>query len=505
MTRFFLVCLLHLLGAHLVTAQSVVGKVIDLESGSGLPYANIEINGDNIVSNADGNFTVSERNNVDDLMLTVSFLGYNTTRVSIAQFKKSQFTVKLQPVVFELETVNISNTKPNADSIMAYVKRHLARNYKRPDKPAKNMLFYRESTSFKPVKLKVDITKSTGFTKNGLKDTNNQLQALTSNLVSHPPQEFTEMLCNYYTATKTVNTKPLLYPKFEVVKAVKLRDKNRGVSLNEMQEMASGILFQHLDSTKYYRIKSGLFGSRDTIPLHKKQVKKNKSKVANPQLTSVRGEVMLFMSKNTPGQYSDLDFVTRQELYDYVYQGAIPYTDNKFVYIIKFKPKKSAAKYAGTLYVCDTDYAIVKASYDLAEGKTAGGVNLKFFLGVKQSDNVSKGTLMFKQNAERNGYHLQYASIETGQYIYLNRPLKFIEITNEDKDVAAFDLKVETNILNKIEYLNMSQSEIAEAEFDKVKESELKYIELEKYDPTLWKEHSAIEPLEEMKKFKVLE
>jgi hypothetical protein len=35
---------------------------------------------------------------------------------------------------------------------------------------------------------------------------------------------------------------------------------------------------------------------------------------------------------------------------------------------------------------------------------------------------------------------MQYAAIEKGQYFYLNRPLKFIELTRE-KDVLSLDLK----------------------------------------------------------------
>jgi hypothetical protein len=34
------------------------------------------------------------------------------------------------------------------------------------------------------------------------------------------------------------------------------------------------MMLQHLDSTKYYRVKSGLFGSRDTISLRKDYNKK---------------------------------------------------------------------------------------------------------------------------------------------------------------------------------------------------------------------------------------
>ena len=504
MTRNLFIYLFALLGIQAAIAQNITAKVADAESGEGLPYANIEINGENIVSNAEGSFAIPQKNSADDVLVNVSFLGYHSTSATVAEIKANQFTVKLKPGFFELETVTISNVKPNGDSIIVAVKRNLANNYRRATEPSKNMLFYRETNFFMPVKLNVEITKSTGYTKETLKSTNNQLKAFTSNLVSHPPKEFKELICNYYTALKTDKGNTWTYGKFDVVKGIKIKDKNRAVSINEMQEKASGILFQHLDTTKYYRIKSGLFGSRDTIPIGRGATKKGKKKVKTSELTSATSELYGVMNNANFTNSNKYDFVTNHELYNYFYEGAVQ-SGNQYVYVLRFSPKKSKAKYTGTLYVSDTDYAVVKADYQLAEGKTLGGVNLKFLLGVKQSENVSKGTLIFKERAEGAGYFLQYASITTGEYIYLNRPLKFIEITDVEKDVVAFELKVEINMQNKQEYFNMSQAAITEAEFDATKEKEFSYLQLDSYDPNIWKEYSAIEPLEEMKKFKAVE
>jgi hypothetical protein len=74
-----------------------------------------------------------------------------------------------------------------------------------------------------------------------------------------------------------------------------------------------------------------------------------------------------------------------------------------------------------------------------------------------------------------------------------------------EKDVVAFELKVEANTQNKQEYFNMSRSEISRSEFDAVKEKDFKYLQLDSYNPNIWKEYTAIEPMEEMKKFKAVE
>ena len=490
-----------LLCFHAGLAQAITGKVIDSESGESLSYANVEVGEEMIACNSEGSFTIPEKNNSDETLLTVSFMGYKTVRLTVAALKANQLMVGLQPGVYELETLNISNMKPDADSIMAAVKRNLTANYKPGTEPSKSTVFYREAQTFKPIGLKVTLDKSTGFNKEELRATNAQLKAFTTKLVARPPVEFKEMLSNYYTAVKKVKDKPVFFSKLEMVKAINLKDKNRGVSLNEMQGMATEILFQHLDSTKYYRIKSGLFGSRDTIPLRNgfKDDKVNKSS----NLHMARANLSSCMAQNSFFYSPKLNFVRNTELYDYIFEGGIESEDNGYVYILKFKPRKRKAKYEGTLYISESDYAVIRADYALADGKTLGGVNLKFLLGVKQSENQSRGTMVFKKQPAGQGYYLKYASMENGQYIYVNRPLKFIEITEAEKDVVALDLKIETNMVEKAEYFCLSRYEIAENEFDKVQEGDFNYLQLESYDPNLWKDYNIIGPLEEMKQFRV--
>lgn len=507
MIKTLFTCLLFTLGVQVALSQATA-KIVDIETGEGLPNADIQINGtDNIISNTEGYFTIPGKNSADNTVVTVSYLGYSSAKMTVGELKNNQLIIKLKPGIFELQSVNVSNLNlaNNPDSIMAAVKRNLARNYRSAEKPVKNMLFYRETSAFRPIKLKAEMTKSTGHKKKELNGANAELKAFASKLISHPPQQFTDMLAHYYTAKKTVKDKPANISKFDVVKAVKLKDKNRSVELKELQEKVSGIVFKHLDSTKFYRMKSGLFGTRDTV-LYARGHQPKKEKEKKSSASSAKSGVMTLMSYSNFAQSPDLDFITKQELYEYTYEGLTQSQDNEWIYIINFAPKKRKAKYTGTLYVSEKDFAVVRADYELGKGKTLGGVNLKFILGVKQSENLSKGTLIFKERENEPGYYLQYASRETGSYIYLNRPLKFIEITEaDDRDEVGFDLKVEANMVDKDEYFVMSRTEITEADFDKAKESEINFIHLDNYDPNIWKEYSAIEPLQEMKQFRTVE
>lgn len=507
MTKNLIRIFIFLLGIQTVVAQNITAKITDSKSGESLPYANIKLNETtNLISNAEGYFTLSESNSSETSILTVSYLGYAKRQITVGELKNLQYIIKLEPGVFELETMTISNVKPDPNAIMAEVKKNLPIHYKNNGQSSKEMIFYRNASTFKPIKMDIEFTKSTGFTKKGLEAANAEVNAFTSKLISHPPKEFKDMLCNYYTDTKIKDNKSILHTKLDVIKATLLKDEDRSVALEDMQEVAENIFLKHLDTTKYYRVKSGLFGSRDTISLKKSfNEKKNKNKAKTSKLVSSKSGLSLFMHENNFLQSSKLDFVNKPELYKYTYEGKTYNDKDEFMYVLSFEPRKSKAKYTGKLYVSETDYAIIRCDYTLAEGETLNGFNMKFLLGIKASENISKGTLIYKKNDDKTGYYLQYASVETGQYMYLKRPLKFIELTDSEKDVVAFDLKVEGNSTDKKEFLTISKSEINATVFDNVKEEDFNYIQLKRYDPKIWKDFVSIEPLEEMKQFKVVE
>lgn len=494
--------LLILLSVQAGIAQNITGKIIDAKTNESIPYANVIINNtENMVSNAEGYFTISESNSSDTSTIAVSYLGYLGRQMTVKELKGQQLIVTLEPGIVELNNVNVSNVKPNPQSIMAEVKKHLNQHYKSESQAVKNKVFYRETSGVKPKVINLEITKSTGFTKDNLKSVNSQVNAFTAKLIAQPPVVFNDLLCNYYTVTTKKDDKPLFSSKLEVIKATMLKDENNSTDLDALQENAGKLFLQHLDTTKYYRIKSGWFGSHDTISL-RKDFNRKKDKNKKPSLLeTTKSDINGFVANNNFLYSNRLTFVNQPEIYDYTYEGAVYSKENEFVYVLSFKPRKSKAKYTGKLYISETDYAVLRADYSLADGETLNGFNMKFLLGIKSSENVSKGTLIYKQNPSGDGYYLQYGTLETVKYVYVNRPIKFIELAEEERDVVAMDLKVETNIKTKKEYLNIQKTESSEAALEALKEEEFKYLKLKRYDPKIWKDYGAIEPLEEMKLF----
>ncbi len=166
-------------------------------------------------------------------------------------------------------------------------------------------------------------------------------------------------------------------------------------------------------------------------------------------------------------------------------------------------PKKRKANYIGKLYISETDYAVLKVDYAYAEGKTGEKLNLKFLLVVKYVENEHKGNIIFRKNEESSLYYPYYINEESQKYVYVHRPIKFIE-NGGDKNKVGFDFVIEGHVVEKMEYLNLGHTTVTTTYFNAIKEAKtVDYQKLSKYDASIWKGYNAIEPLEEMKQFKV--
>lgn len=492
-------------------AQNKVATIIDANSGESIPYANIKLGtNSNNISNADGKFSIPTNAENASIEIEISYIGYETQRLTISQLEKKDFIIKLIPGIYELNNVDVSDKKQDVAAIMAQVKANLKENYLTTDTPSKSTIFLREQTSFKAKQFNLEIEKSTGFSKSKLKEVNAELKRFTTGMSKTPPKEFKDFLGIYSSFVSKKDDKMVNSSKLTVLKATQIKDENKSVAIDDLEKTATNMFLKHLDTTKFYRIKSGWFGSRDTISLNKEFNKKrrNGEKIKKDEPKNViTAKSAIFSTQNAthPLYGTNTDFMRQIDWYKYTLDGAIFSEDYKLIYVIKFQPKKGKAKYEGTLYVSENDYAVVKATYQLAKGKTLGGINLKWILGIKVFENVSAGTLIYKENPSTRKYYLQYANLIDGQYFYLNRPLKFIELTDEERDVLALDIKAEGDILNKTEYLNLDQKEISQSEFESLKEPDFKFLKMNKYDPKIWKEFTTLEPAEEMKQFSISE
>lgn len=501
LTSFFLILMVPM-----GIAQSLRVKIIASATGEPVPYANISVNAtENLVSNGEGYFSLSENNSQDATVILVSYLGFVNQQLTVEQIKKQDLTIKMLPAMYELEDVAISNEKITADQIMATVKANLKTNYQTSETANKDKIFHRTTQYFDPSKIEVEINKSTGFSKVALEKVNNDIQSYARKLIAHPPVSFTDVLCNYYSVKTKKSDKFVFTSKLDVLKATILKNEGQSTSLEDLEKKGKELMLKHLDTTKFYRFKSGLIGSRDTISFSEEfNRKSNKDTVKTKQLAQAKSDLNRIMSKGNILTNKKLDFIQNPEWYTYTLEGTTFTNKNEYAYVLTFKPRKSKAKFVGKLYVSDGDYAVLRAEYALEDGERLEGLNLKLLFGIKFSVNISKGTMMYTKSSSDDKYYLQYASTEEGGYFYVNRPLKLIELAKGEKDVLDLDFKMETTTRTKNEYLNISRTPIDAATVTGFKEKDFKYQTISKYDPKIWQAYNAIEPLQEMKQFKTI-
>ncbi len=486
---------LYLLMVAMLVQTSLVAqfrvKIVDAATGEAVPYANINVaDSENMISNADGYFNVPAAFDKDETPVTISYLGYEPRRTTVANLRRDN-VVKLAVAEYEIEAVETTRPEPNA--LMAEVRKALKENY-RPQTNVKNRIFYRKVGAYMPKQTEFEFTKSTGFSKKALAQANKEITAIIDKAIKPGSKNYVDVLADQYKGGGP--------NKLSVIKGVRFQDERFSTDTDEMGKSFVNIILKHLDSTKYYRVKSGLFGSKDTVSLRKDFGKKKK--VKSDAITKLKSNLDVFHHEKTPTNPKDFEFIHDYEIYNYTYEGAAFTAAGELVYIIKFAPKKRRAIYSGKMYVSAADFGLARIDYNLMPGKKVDGLNLKLILGVKYSQNVSKGTLLYAREPG-DPYHLQYASVESGQYMYINRPVKFIELTDDERDVVAFDFKIEGDAYSKTEFLNMSQEDLSAAGYADAREPDFKYVDIKKYDPNIWKEYAAIEPVEEMKRLQIVD
>ncbi|NAY93154.1 carboxypeptidase-like regulatory domain-containing protein [Muricauda sp. JGD-17] len=120
------------------------GEVVDQSSNKPLVFATLTVEGTNIttITNTEGSFLLKVPKNMTEGNVVVSFLGYQSKNVPLAQLKPAKNTITLLVSVMQLSEVNINAPKDAA----ALVRETLARkgdNYF--DDPTLMTAFYRET------------------------------------------------------------------------------------------------------------------------------------------------------------------------------------------------------------------------------------------------------------------------------------------------------------------------------------------------------------------------
>jgi len=470
-----------------VFAQRFSAKIIDKSTKEPIPFAAIQTgNHKGVISNEDGLFNIDLQHDKIK-QITISSLGYKTNVFTITSIRANNYSVALEPSLNELNTVYLSSTKPNADSIIAKVLRKLKENYRFEN--INHNLFYRETSYMDFENLDFKIKKASHVKKKHLTAANQSLMTMANDVKSSNYVNFTDFIGNLSILKDST--------KLDVERATKIINTKKDFSLENIQKQAQNIVLKYLDTTLTYKLKTGLFKVEDSLSLANNN--KSDDNKQEFEIKDLKSNANNMIDRLQPNTNSLLNEILDPEYYNYTLKD-LNYYNNTMVYAIHYSPKKSKAKYSGVLYIEDDSYAVLKTDYKFAKGKRGSKLNLRLILGIKYIEKVSTGTIIFKKNKD-NWFAPRYAKHKTGQYFYISRPLKFIE-NSSSKNKVMFNFKIEGVITNKVELLFTDTNSITASEFKALKEVKTVPFQIQrKYDAGVWGTHETIAPTEELRTF----
>ncbi len=479
---------LSLLVSLSMLSQNITAKLIDKKTKEAIPYANIktgEYSG--VISNDEGFFTISYTN--DAKTITISCMGYENKILSIRDIKSLNLVITLNEAMNQLDEVYISTSAPNADSIIAKVKAKLADNYNN-DLNQYN-IFHRTTDHVDFKSLEFEIDKASNVKKKQLEDVNNSLTNLVNQVKNSNMVQFTDFKGKVYTLNKDSI-------KLEVEKATELLDYKNDFSIDNIQEKMQKIILTYLDTTKTYKLKTGLFKIEDSLSLNDDDFKEENDK-NEFTVSYLNNETKSILRRSQFYKNSFLNRILNTDYYEYTFED-LGYNNGELTYVITFTPRKGKAKYTGKLYVSDDTYAITRVDYGYYKKRHGEKFNLRLLLGVKYIENVSEGTIIFDKDSS-NLYHPKYIKRISGSYFYVSRPLKFIENSSK-RNKVAFDFKLEGDNATKEELLITGHNTLNFLDFQAERQAEkTPVIKLRKFEKTIWDDEGILEPSLEMKAF----
>ena len=483
----FKITFISLLVSFSALSQNITAKLIDKTTKQPIPYANIKTGKyAGVISNDEGFFTVSSIE--DTKTISISCMGYKDKILSIKDIKLLDLIIELEEAINQLDEVYISNKAPNADSIIARVKAKLSENYNYDLNQYD--IFHRTTDHVDFKSLEFEIDKASHVKKKQLEGVNNSLNALVTQVKNSNMVQFADFKGKVFTLDKDSI-------KLEVEKATELLDYKNDFSIDNIQEKMQKIILTYLDTTKTYKLKTGLFKIEDSLALNDDEFKEdNKNEY---EVSYLNRETKSLLKHSQFYKNSFLNKILNTDLYDYTFKD-VGYNNGELTYVISFLPRKGKAKYTGKIYVADDTYAVTRADYTYYKNRHGDKINLRLILGVKYNSNVSKGTMIFEKDST-NIYHPKYIKRTTGSYFYVSRPLKFIE-NSDNRYKVAFDFKIEGDNSTKEELLITKHQQLTFLDFQAERQAEkTPIIKLSKYEKTIWEDEGILEPSLEMKAF----
>lgn len=465
----------------------VWGVVRDAKTSTPLAYATIYVPGLEMgtVSNEDGQFLMSIPEGFSNDSLRFQFIGYRSQTWPVHDFRQGKI-VALQEDIVDLSEWVIYGTNPDARYIVKQVLENKDANYKKPSSHSR--VFTRQRYTTKMVRMQI------GALKSSLKEFQADEIAMLQRTFPKVSLSFTDFLGNVYFSAKQPDTSAF---KIRPERIVKLEEK-KSDELKHLEKVFNDIL-KRTGEDAYWKVRTGVLSKKIDISepdsASKDSVKAGKTRTAYFKWR-IRGYAR-FTSLEDDKYW---DFLHNTGRYSYTFIGGTR-IDGEEVYIVGFEPEWRGL-FCGKLYISTSTYALLRADFGYAPSKSGSDFDL---FGISYIQNQLQGSVSFKKMGDV--YVPKNISYKSGQVFGVNRKVSFVKKRNrflfdKTEDEVKLDIDIISQSESSVEVLVIDESPISEVLFNNVVERKFTNVHyVDKFDESLWKGYSIIEPNETMRDF----
>ncbi len=464
------------------------GKVLDIKDSSALPYANILVLHKNIgtVSNEKGEFSLNASFvNFDDT-IRFQYIGYGTITISVEELLESS-TVYLHENIINLSETIIFGSEPDPKAIVKKIILYLDSNYIRNF--TKQQAFIRSRNIADIDGFSLDLKRSS------FEQLNEDTRKLIEESIPKNTTSYTDFFGDLYFSESADDTIPI---KIFPIKAVMLKEKE--IAGLEQLETIFKDVFSDTKEDEYWKIKSGILSQK--IDVENDQNEEPDTTIENGwRLKSFARWMEYELEYCTMNDKNDWEFLYKTGKYKYTLAGGTS-VNGENVYIIDFEPDNSG-KFTGRMYVSMNTYALIRADYKFAPGKTGRDIHL---FGVGYTENNFAGSIYFEKN--NNNYRLKYFTKKESNYVSFDRNVALLKkkerfLFDKKQNEVKVGVNVVVNSEDSFEYLVLENTDITAGDFlgfEQGKRMEIIYVD--QFDDKLWEGFSIIEPTKHMREYK---
>ncbi|SHE98745.1 CarboxypepD_reg-like domain-containing protein [Psychroflexus salarius] len=472
-------------------AQTLTGTLLSQDTKESIPFATVRITKNyGVITNTEGNFSIVVNQFTTKDSIEFSSMGFKTKRIAIGDFKNNQKVI-LETAVNELGEVFLKDQSLTGRELIDKFLKNKNKNY--ATKANSYNIFIRNKYQSTYKDYGFELKKANYLSKKIENNINKELEALSKSVIGETSTYFTEKLVDFnYLNQDSVHLKPY--------RAIELSSSTSNNDVEEIQNRAFKKIFEKLENSNSFKVRTFIIRVADSLDLSgiNEQLKDQ------PDTLDVKS-----VSRNIKGTLNRYTFTNTlfeplAEPDDYAFEiDDVTSFNNQMVYVVNYAPDRNRAKYIGKFYITAKDFAIVKLTQRLAEGKSESKLNLKFLFGIKFDAYLNtKEVTYFK--TENGTYYPKYIKSINKQYFYLDRKFVFKENNDDRSERLKFKLEIlaEADNTNETELFVVNQRKLSVEDYSLLKEAKPMIIEqFKNYSPEIWKDQNVLEATKEIKTY----